>query len=374
MNNNDKSFKKWIPPFILAVLLILLLQLLTYLPDIRTFLQTLFGVLTPFILGAGIAYVLNIPCKKIDVLLQKTRVNFISKRHRGFSVLLTYLLTILVLSLLINAVVPILVIRFADLARTLPGYFENILENPLFINYVNQVETILPTDFDLRSTLSLSNLLQPITSGILMSVRNIAGISSSLITFALGLVSSIYYLLYSDVIIKFFVRIFYAFIPTKAVDIFLRYGRNLNLYFYKYIYCQMIDGLILGTAATIGLTIIGIEYAILWGLLLAVFNIIPYFGSIFGTIFVIIFALFSQGFATALITTAFLLTIQQIDSNIIQPKLLGSSLKLNPLVIIISISIGGSYYGILGMIAAIPIATLTRDILSDLISYSESKK
>lgn len=374
MDNNHKGFKKWIPPFVLTILLILIIQLLKYLPNMGSFIKTFFGVLTPFILGAFIAYILNIPCKKIDRLLQKTKYNFINKHHRGFSVLLTYLFTILILSLLINAVVPIIIIRLAGLARTLPGYFENIFDNPVLLAYLEQIETILPRDFDLRSTLSLSNLLQHISSGLLLSLRNIAGISSSVITLVLGLVSSIYYLLYSDIIISFIVRIFYAFIPKKGVDIFLKYGRSLNLYFYKYIYCQIIDGLILGTIATIGLTIIGIEYAILFGVLLAVFNIIPYFGSIFGSIFVVTFALFSQGFTIALISAAFLLTIQQIDGNLIQPKLLGSSLKLNPLVIIVSISIGGSYFGIIGMIAAIPIATLIRDIISDLVNYAESKK
>jgi len=372
--NNHKDFKKWIPPFILSIILIIFVQTLNHLPDIIYSIQAFFGALTPFILGAILAYILNIPRKKFDSLFKNLNLPFISTRHRGLSVIATYLLAIFIFRLFIDTVVPILIDGILDLGRILPVHIEALIENAMQIYNYNYLNLIFldSIDFDLQGF--ILNVVQTITNGLIIALGNIAGLSTALFTIFIGFVSSIYYLLYSDVIMKFFVRLTYAILPNKSAEVLLKYGRNLNFYFYKYIYCQLLDCIILGTLATIGLSLIGIDQAVMFGMLLAVLNIIPYFGSIFGSIFVVVFVIFTDGPAVALITGLFLLVTQQLDGNFIQPKLMGTSLHLNPLLIIISISIGSFYFGVLGMIVAIPFATIARDIAVDLIEYLETRK
>ena len=378
---NNESFKKWMPPFILGVLLIIFMYTINFLPYIIESIQALFGALSPFILGAIIAYLLNIPRQKIDSLLQKPNISFLRKHHRGISVVAIYLLAIYGLIWGISAIVPIILVGVMDLGRIIPVHIETLVNSAIRVYYDNSfdeffsesfLDMFLVENFDIQG--SILNIFQTVTGGALVALTNIAMLPTSLFAIFLGFISSIYFILYSDVIVKFFVRILYAFIPKKGADTLLKYGRSLNFYFYKYIYCQLLDCLILGIIATLGLSIIGIEQAAMFGLLLAALNIIPYFGSIFGSIFVIVFIIFTDGFTTALISGLFLLVLQQLDGNLIQPKLMGSSLKLNPLFIIVSISIGSFYFGVLGMIVAIPIASLTRDIIMDLINHLENKK
>jgi predicted PurR-regulated permease PerM len=148
----------------------------------------------------------------------------------------------------------------------------------------------------------------------------------------------------------------------------------LNHNFKQYIYTQSLDALILGTVATIELYFIGSVYFLLLGIMLGVLNYIPYFGSIVGTVIAIFVVMITQGIPKGMLTAIILLITQQLDMNVLSPKLLGSSFSLSPLLVIISISIGGAFAGPLGMIAAIPIVSVLKDILNNITVYYEQKK
>jgi predicted PurR-regulated permease PerM len=108
--------------------------------------------------------------------------------------------------------------------------------------------------------------------------------------------------------------------------------------------------------------------------MLGILNYVPYFGSIIGSIIAIIIVTFTQGLTPGIITAVVLLITQQIDGNIIQPKLMGGSFSMSPLLIIISVTVGGAFAGILGMIIAIPIVAVLKDALEDLINYREQQQ
>ena len=135
--------------------------------------------------------------------------------------------------------------------------------------------------------------------------------------------------------------------------------------------------------APILLTIIGSPYALFLGLLLGVMNFIPYFGSIVATIIAVIVVWMTQGTAMGIVSLIILLITQQLDANVLQPRLYGTSLKLSPLLVIISVTVGGAVGGliggaiggsIMGMIVAIPCVKVLMNILDDVISYREEKK
>jgi len=149
---------------------------------------------------------------------------------------------------------------------------------------------------------------------------------------------------------------------------------RLNQNFRQYIRTQTIDGLILGTMATILLLILGSPFALVLGIMLGIVNYIPYFGSIFGTVVAVIIVAITGGFTDAAIAAVSLLVIQQIDANIIQPRLMSGSFSLSPLLVIISISFGGAVAGIIGMIVAIPIVAVLKDLFDYIVSHYEEKK
>lgn len=114
-------------------------------------------------------------------------------------------------------------------------------------------------------------------------------------------------------------------------------------------------------------------FSVALGLLIGICNMIPYFGSIFASIVAMIIAFFTGGWEAGLVTIIMLIILQQIDGNIIGPKLMSGALNVNPIIVIISISIGGAYFGILGMFVAVPVAALLKIIFMEYLEAKESK-
>jgi predicted PurR-regulated permease PerM len=215
--------------------------------------------------------------------------------------------------------------------------------------------------------ISLENLTAP--------MNMLFGVGSVIFTGFLTLVSSVYILFEKDKFKAFLCRLLRVFTSTQAYDNLLKYSRRLNENFKQYIYTQTLDGFILGTVVTLELYfIIGSEYFLLLGVMLGILNYIPYFGSIIGSIIAILVVMLTQGLPTGMLTTVILLITQQLDGNVLQPRLMGDRFAMSPLLVIISITIGGAYAGALGMIAAIPIVAVLKDILESIVQEYEHKK
>ena len=117
-----------------------------------------------------------------------------------------------------------------------------------------------------------------------------------------------------------------------------------------------------------------VKYGILLGFLVGVFNIIPYFGAIFAVILTIIITIFTSGFAKAIAVGIVIVILQQIDANIINPKILGTSLNLSPILVIFAVTVGGSYFGVIGMFLGVPVIAFIKLVVMNFIEYSNKKK
>ena len=121
------------------------------------------------------------------------------------------------------------------------------------------------------------------------------------------------------------------------------------------------------------MSIMGVKYSVLLGFLIGILNIIPYFGAIIGVGLSILITIFTGGFAKAIWLAIVVIIIQQIDANIINPRILGNSLKVSPILVIFSVTVGGAYFGVLGMFLAVPVVAIIKIILLDYIEYKNSK-
>jgi len=207
-----------------------------------------------------------------------------------------------------------------------------------------------------------------------MPFNALVSLSSAVFRAFLTFISSIYIILEKEKFKEFLCRVIKAFTPNLASDLVIQYSRRLNKNFKQYIYTQTIDGLILGSIATIELYILRSPFALVLGIMLGIVNYVPYFGSIFGSLAAVIVVAFTQGLSTAALAALILLITQQIDGNVIQPKLMGSHFRLSPFLVIVSITIGGAAAGILGMIAAIPIVEVLKVMFEGIIEYYERRK
>ena len=125
---------------------------------------------------------------------------------------------------------------------------------------------------------------------------------------------------------------------------------------------------------TIAMLIIKVKYAPLLGFIIGLFNMIPYIGAIVAVVFGIIITFITGGFGKALLLAIVVIILQQIDANIINPKIVGDSLEISQLLVIFAVTIGGAYFGILGMFLAVPVVAILKLIIDDFIDEKNSQK
>ena len=117
-----------------------------------------------------------------------------------------------------------------------------------------------------------------------------------------------------------------------------------------------------------------VKYAVLLGFLIGLFNMIPYFGAIIAVALAIIITVFTGGFVQAIWLAIVVIILQQIDANIINPRILGNSLNLSPILVIFAVTVGGTYFGVLGMFLGVPVAAFLKIVIEDFISIRNNKE
>ena len=365
-----------LPYLSLAIAIIVAYRVIGEFDNFLALIGQMWGIVTPFFHGFLLAYVLNLPCSGIQKLAGKSSFTFVRKRKKAIGIISAYVLFFFVLFLVSSLIVPSIyssIILFIDNFQT---YYYNTWR---IIDYIGETEifglqvTVAELLSERFSADEMMSFLQDLTAENRL-VNFFVGIFSAIFRGFLAFISSIYILVEKENFKAFLKRLLMALSPKSVYAPILKYADALNQNFKQYIHTQTIDGLILGTVATIQLHLLRSPYALLLGVMLGVFNYIPYFGSIVATIIAILIVTFTQGATAGAITTIVLLITQQIDANVIQPKLLGGSFSLSPLLVIVCISIGGFYAGVLGMVAAIPIVAVLKNILNNIMTYYEEKK
>ena len=370
----SRLIRSIVPYFVLGVFLIIAFRVISELGFFTLHLERFWSVLSPFFAGGIIAYILNLPCSAIQRLYLKINHGFFQRRSRGLSVLTLAVIIVALVTFSVNLIVPAVSYsittfteEFDNHVATFTGWIEgiNAWDLPEFVvdNIPSEEEIIVMlTDF-----IEMDVIATYLMAGFGATFRTL--FSTILIT-----VSTIYFLIEKDRFKEFVKRLIEAVTSPRANGTILKYSQKLNHNFHMYIYAQTIDGIILGSLMTGLLLIFQSPHALLLGLILGVVNYIPYFGSIFGTAFAVVVVALTQGIPTAAFAGIFMFIIQQIDGNFIQPKLMGGSFSLSPLLVIISVTIGMHYGGVLGMLVAIPIVAILKDLLVEYVEFREKKK
>ena len=199
-------------------------------------------------------------------------------------------------------------------------------------------------------------------------------VASGIFDVFVAIVVSIYFLLQRGQIINFLRKLSTAMFDEKTCSKIGQYVDSTNRIFFKFISSQLLDAVIVGILVTIAMSIIGVKYAVLLGFMIGLFNIIPYFGAIVAVAISILITIITGGLSQALIMAIVVIILQQIDSNVINPKIIGNSLEISPLLVIFAVTIGGAYFGVLGMFLAVPVAAVLKILVNDWIEFKNEKK
>lgn len=340
-------------------------------------------VLAPFLVGCFIAYLLNPGViwfeenlfQKIKSVQQKTKL------IRLLSIVCVYLIVIISATVLIVIITPGLTRNISDIVINFPEYMKAL------IKFTNELEQKL-TDhslYFLLDDLNISKHIEEWTQKIIFYATNsynkifnivfisITNATAALLNFIIGSIMAFYLLFDKNLIKRNSKKLLYALVKETKADKILDYAKKSNHLFKRYIVGRSVDSFIIGCICFIGLLLLDVPYALLFSIIVGLTNLIPYFGPFIGIIIVVGITLFSS-INEALWVFLFLFALQQFDGLFLGPKILGDSVGIRPIWILVSIYVGGSLFGVLGMFLAVPIAAILLMIIGDLLDALIIKK
>ena len=377
MNEIKKNLSKWIYYFLLGTAIIIVYKFFDNFTAIGGVIGKFFNVIAPFMAGALLAYLLYIPASRIEKMFSKSKRKLIKKKSRGLSVFITYVLAILVIILLVNVILPVVIDSIIELINNFQGYWNTAIEK---LNALPE-DSILKSQQVEEAIKSIGDAIQNIdfkqyvsTERITGYIKSVLGVASGIFDVFVSIVVSVYILLQRDQIYGFFNKLTMVMFDKKTCDKIGEYIDSTNKIFFKFISSQVIDGIIVGILVTIAMSIIGVKYAVLLGFMIGLFNVIPYFGAIIAVAISILITLITGGISQTLIMAIVVIVLQQIDSNIINPKIIGNSLEISPLLVIFAVTVGGAYFGVLGMFLAVPVAAVLKILINDWLEFKNNKK
>ena len=374
MNVEKKhNWQRWMYWFGLGLSLILISKILDNYQNVMEVLKTFFNVISPFLIGIFIAYLLYMPSRKFEKLYGKSKIKFIAKKSRILGVFTVYIIAILLICVLFAVIVPIVFESIIDFISGVPHYYEQI------INTYNN----LPEDSILKSqavqeeinNIQNINIKQYLNMEMILEyVMNAISAIFSVVDSFIAIIVSIYILLDRKQILGFFKRFAGAIFKERTYKNIDKYFNNSNEIFFKFIASQFLDAIVVGILVSIALSIMGIKYAPLLGAFIGLFNMIPYVGAIIAVVISVLITILTGGLTQAFWMLFVVIILQQIDANIINPKIVGKSLEISPLLVLFAVTFGGAYFGILGMFLAVPVIAVIKILIDDYIKYKEILK
>ncbi len=371
MEKEKRVITKWLYWFTFAVAVIAVYKVLDQFSAITNWLKGLIGILYPFIMAIIIAYLFYIPCKSLETKMIKMKIK--KKLARGISILIVYLVAIIIIALIVKFIIPTVSESVMDLVNNLPSYYNKAIETikgmpeDSILKRINAIEIIEGLgDIDLAQYLSLENLEQ--------YIKGVLGLATTLFDIFVTLIVSIYILAERTEILNFAKRF------CKAVfrnDTYKGIGKNFrrsNEVFFKFLSSQLLDGFVVGAMVSIAMSILHVKYAILLGFMIGLFNLIPYLGAVVAVVISAIITALTGGISQAIWMLVVVIILQQLDANVINPRITGNSLNISPILVIFSVTVFGAYFGITGMFLAVPIVTVIKLGIEDYISIRDHGK
>lgn len=329
--------------------------------SILSFLSSAVSILWPVIIALGIAYLLNTPTRAIEKLLNKKIKN--NAICRSIAICVSY---IVLIGIIISIVVGIYFMVGGQLSNNtnisnIVNYIQKYMTdaNLSDINLTEQIEKLnIPFIEELAPKITiafdwLQDFIKSLTVGIMDSIISLG---SNLFTFIVSLILSIYLLFSSEYFLSLWNKAFFVIFRDKPVGISIKRGlKIINYTFTNYIKGQLIEAFFVMIMCYVVLFALDIDYAIVIAIISGLLNLVPYVGAFIGVILGGFMGLLTKGTWTAIWAVVCLIIVQQIDANILSPRVVGNKVGVHPAFIIIAITIGGSKWGLLGMLLAVPV-------------------
>lgn len=354
---------------ICACVFILFLCVTYWIPFVA-FLKVLFVAAEPLMLGAFIAFFVNILMVRYEKwFFPKKKSGIPAKLRRPLCIVFSFLSIAVVLTAVIWLIVPQLlscIQLMLNFASKIPGFMKEFVERAQNWDFIPDkvLDYLAAIDWESK----IGQFISVVTTGVGDVVNTVAktvmGIISGVITGVLGLIFSIYLLIDKDRLKRQFKKMAESYLPEKVYGKMFYLFSVLNESFRRFIVGQLTEAVILGLLCTLGMLIFRMPYATMIGALIAFTALIPvagaYIGAITGALMIL-----TVSPAKALMFIIFILVLQQLEGNIIYPKVVGSSIGLPGIWVLVAVTVGGGCFGIVGMLVGVPLFSAVYRIIRE---------
>lgn len=327
-------------------------------------------LIAPFVTGAAIAFIFNVPMRAIEYQLEGIRKQNV---RRIFSILLTIAVLVLVITFVVELLVPQIRLTVQSLSQQIPAFVETTAAKlVVFMDENPELKAIVLDTLNLESiewSAFLKQTLTVITDGVTSvmggAVNVIGNVTGAVVNLVISIVFAIYCVSRKEVLARQGRRILYSFLSEHRADEVIRIFRLTNVTFSNFISGQCLEAVILGCLFAVVMAILKMPYIPLVSVVIAVTALVPVVGAFVGCVVGAFFILVNDPIQ-AVSFVAMFLVLQQIEGNLIYPRVVGTSIGLPGMWVLVAVTVGGELMGIGGMLLMIPLAsvcyTLAREI------------
>lgn len=356
MNYGKIPYIRFLPIILITLILV---RVVNNVENVGEMISRFFSLISYFVWGFSIAYLLNPLMMYIE---ERTKIK------RFGSLMVVYIFFIGLLALIGILVFPIIIKNLLDLINNLPYYIDKLQRwsEDFFTNnqYFNQ--TTIASYFNDNLNGIIKNANNYLGTGLNLLFSNLVNLSNLMIKIATGLVISIYLLKDKEYLITNIKKLFVALFGSGKAVVTFEFGSKVNSIFKHFVIGKLIDSVIVGLICFIALVLLRIPFAVIISIIVGVTNMIPYFGGYIGMAPAFVITMFASP-VKALEVVVLLLVLGEIDGLFIGPKIIGEKIGLNPLWIILGITLGGGFYGVIGMFLGVPFMAVVKILLQELM-------
>lgn len=374
---HKEKLRKWLWYFSIPAATVLLFKLYDNFGEALGLVGKLVDVLAPFVGGFVLAFLLFGPCRWLEGRFLRLNGKAWPKLARPLALTIIYLVFFGLLTAATALLIPVLISSLTDLVNAMPDYLRAAQENiqkwvapdgPLGgLHLQDKVN-------DLYDYLINAATKMVTTENVVIAIKGMGNVASSLIDVVIAFVVSIYMLAGREHLSQALGNFLSLFVRPRPLARLRQYTRRTGHIFSKYIYGALLDALVVGLVVSIGLLIFRVPYAVLLGMTLGVMNLVPYFGAIIGGAGIAFVALLTNGLPTAIGVVIYIIVAQQVDANLIQPRIIGESVGLRPFYVLLGITLFGGLFGFWGILLGPPLMAVVQMVVRDAYARRAKKK
>ncbi len=342
--------------------------------SILLFLNKLLSVMSTVFIGFFIAYFLNLLVRVIEArVLPKPATIKKKNLYRSLSILFSFIIVIIIFSILLNLIIPELMNAISTFMKVIPQAINQASD---FANkYSKQfptVEKYLASKPDLSTSIvdNIDSIFKYLTTNSILVIGSVFG---KIATLVMGFIIAIYILFDKEDLKIKFSRLFHRYLGEKMERKIYYVSKIANESLRAYLIGQTLEAIILGVLCTVGLYVFKFPYAVMIGVVVGFTGLIPVLGAYIGGVFGF-FMVLSKSPTQAMLFLVFLLVLQQLENNLIYPRVVGGSVGLPGIWVVISILIAGGFFGLVGVFLSVPIAATIYKIITDDVRAYEGRR